>query len=345
MAKFDPEHATVPNTNFSDRNSAERFLECGKFRRCANLLLPLVHQASPPVNVYVPICAESRFNKEGVAQHLLMPNPASHTVSPIVYTTVGQWAPLISCPRKCKGYRNKYWAALTHTVRKMFRGNVSDNPTPKWNRGEKIAGWTLVIGALALIAAVLVVPEVRRFLRLQREPSSIPTPTPTTTTPATADKVFGMSAESVEELRKHNNVTRIKDVESGKMLSEIPAGSFGFADDIEIRRSLRDSRIEELALKPHAPDERFELHKLLDGQIELVGYVGPETLEHARSGLSQGEAITFFSDTWTDAANIVAVPLARLSCSRGRTLLLGDPKNPKNRRLARLVTALDCKVE
>jgi hypothetical protein len=61
MAKFDPEHATVPNTNFSDRNSAERFLECGKFKRCANLLLPLVHQASPPVNVYVPICAESRF--------------------------------------------------------------------------------------------------------------------------------------------------------------------------------------------------------------------------------------------------------------------------------------------
>jgi len=221
----------------------------------------------------------------------------------------------------------------------MFRGNVSDNPTPKWNRGEKIAGWTLVIGALALIAAVLVVPEVRRFLRLEREPSSIPAPT--TTTPATADKVFGVSAESVEELRKHNNVTRIKDVESGKMLSEIPAGSFGFADDIEIRRSLRDSRIEELALKPHAPDERFELHKLLDGQIELVGYVGPETLEHVRSGLSQGEAITFFSDTWTDAANIVAVPLARLSCSRGRTLSLNDPTNPRKQRL---VTALDCKV-
>src|SRR5258708_154126 len=87
MAKFDPEHATVPDTNFNDRNSAERFLECGKFRRCANLLLPLVHQVSPLVNVYVPICAESRFNKAGVAQHLLMPNPGSHTVSPIVYTT------------------------------------------------------------------------------------------------------------------------------------------------------------------------------------------------------------------------------------------------------------------
>ncbi len=285
-----------------------------------------------------------------MAQHLLMPNPGSHTVSPIVYTTVGQWAPLISCPRMCKGYRNKHWAALTDALRKMFRGrqteqpetaqgNAPDNPTHKWSRGEKIAAWTLIIGLLALIAAFLVVPEVRRFLRLERQPSSIPTPT---TTPATADKVFGVSAESVEELRKHNNVTRMKDAESGRMLSEIPAGSFGFADDIEIRRSLRDSRIEKLALAPHAPDDRFELHKLLDGQIELVGYVGPETLEHVRSGLSQGEAITFFSDTWTDAANIVAVPLARLSCSRGRTLSLDDPKNPKNRRL---VIALDCKVE
>jgi len=227
----------------------------------------------------------------------------------------------------------------------MFRGRQSEQPetvqgNAPWTRGDKIAGWVLIIGVLALIAAVLVVPEVRRFLRLERQPSAIPTPT--TTTPATADKVFGVSAESVEELRKHNNVTRMKDAESGRMLSEIPAGSFGFADDIEIRRSLRDSRIEKLALAPRAPDDRFELHKLLEGQIQLVGYVGPETLEHVRSGLSQEEAITFFSDTWTDAANIVAVPLARLSCSRGRTLSLDDPKNPKNRRL---VTALDCKVE
>lgn len=195
------------------------------------------------------------------------------------------------------------------------------------------------IAVLALIAAILVIPEVRRFFGLEREPSSTPTPT---TTAATADKVFGVSAESVEELRKRNNVARMKDAESGKMLAEIPAGSFGFADDIEIRRSLRDSRIEKLTLETHAPDERFELHKLLDGQIELVGYVGPETLEHVRSGLSQEEAITFFSDTWANATNIVAVPLAKLSCSRGRTLSLDGPKNPKNRRL---VSALDCKVE
>jgi hypothetical protein len=229
----------------------------------------------------------------------------------------------------------------------MFRGRQSEQPetvqgNAPWTRGDKIAGWTLIIGVLALIGAVLVIPEVRRFLRLEQEPSvAIPTPTPA---PAN-NKVFGVFAKNVEELRKSNNVTLMKEVESGRMLSEIPAGSFGFADDIEIRRSLRDSRIEKLALAPHAPDDRFELHKLLDGQIQLVGYVGPETLEHVRSGLSQGEAITFFSDPWTGAANIVAVPLARLSCSRGRTLSSGAPKNPRNRRLARLVTALDCKVE
>ena len=162
MAKFDPEHATVPDTNFSERNSAERFLESGKFRPCANLLLPLIHQPSFPVNVYIPVCAKSRFNKTGVAQHLLVPDPGSRIVSPEVYTTVAKWAPHISCPRKCKGYRNKRWAALADALRRMFRGRQSGQPgTAQGNASNDGPltkamnnGWVQGLGGLSIAALI-----------------------------------------------------------------------------------------------------------------------------------------------------------------------------------------------
>lgn len=165
MAKFDPEHATVPDTNFGDRNSAERFLECGKFRQCANLMLPLPEQTSPSVHVYIPICAESRFERTGVAQFMPMPtvrNGRSGQVNPVTYTTVAQWAPLISCPRKCEGYRNKRWANLKHALRSMFRGRQSGLPgtaresTPNDGPLTKAFsnGWVQGLGVTSIAALV-----------------------------------------------------------------------------------------------------------------------------------------------------------------------------------------------
>lgn len=350
MAEFDPEHATVPDTDFTDRNSAERFLECGKFRPCSNLLLPLIHQPSPPVNVYVPICAESRFNKAGVAKHLPMPNPGSRIVSPIVYTTVGQWAPLISCPSDCKGYRSKQPASPAEMLQpaqppqdeqpETVQANAPDNSAPnKWSRDQKIGLGILIASVLAILIS-LMVPEVRQFVGLEKKPSvAVPTSAPAPTPAIT--KVFGVFAKNVEELRKTNKVTRMKEAESDKTLSEIPAGSFGFASGYFISDALKDSRINAVELQPHAPLNHFEIDKLSDGQLELVGYVGPETLENVRSGLSQGEAITFYSYSWPDAANVVAIPLTQFLCPRERSIPVDDPTDPKH---LEILGALDCKV-
>src|ERR1700722_18713019 len=114
MAKFDPDHAVVPDTNFGDKNSAERYLECGKFRRCANLRLIPAHV--PSVLLYLPVCMESRFNKTGNAEFLPMPVYGA-ALSPLTYTTVGQWASHISCPRDCKGYRSQRWAKILRWIR------------------------------------------------------------------------------------------------------------------------------------------------------------------------------------------------------------------------------------
>jgi membrane protein implicated in regulation of membrane protease activity len=154
MAKFDPQHAVVPPTNFGDKNSAERFLECGKFRRCANLTLVYGYQRNPLVSVYLPVCRESRFERTGWAQAMQMPGPSTPT-SPVTYTTVAQWAPLISCPRNCKGYRSQRWARILRWIRP--KATQKDIPAS----GVLSNGWvqgfgvTSVVTFAALVAAII----------------------------------------------------------------------------------------------------------------------------------------------------------------------------------------------
>lgn len=93
------------SVNFSDRNAVERFLETDKFRPCANLLcapVKLQHQ-----QLFMPMCKEGRFDRQGIAEFLDMPNTQVRHLSPLIYTIIPSWAPLISCPPDCKGYRNR----------------------------------------------------------------------------------------------------------------------------------------------------------------------------------------------------------------------------------------------
>jgi hypothetical protein len=153
MAKFDPQHAVVPDTNFGDKNSAERFLECGKFRRCANLRLIPAHL--PSALLYIPACLESRFNKAGTAQWLPLPVYGA-PLSPITYTTVGQWAPLISCPRDCKGYRSQRWARILRwlkpkTAQKAIQTDIPGSGvlSNAWVQGLGVASILTFAGLLA----------------------------------------------------------------------------------------------------------------------------------------------------------------------------------------------------
>jgi len=50
----------------------------------------------------------------------------------------------------------------------------SSTTLQSWSRGEKIAAWTLVLTILAVIAGWLVVPELRRWLRLDIYPIAMP---------------------------------------------------------------------------------------------------------------------------------------------------------------------------
>jgi hypothetical protein len=163
MAKFDPKHVVVPVTNFGDKNSAERFLECGKFRRCANLDLIFLNQQSPSVSVYLPACNESRFDRTGVAKDFDMPTPNTW-ISPVTFRTVAYWAPLISCPRDCKGYRSQRWARIL----RWLRPKATQKDTPA-SGGVFSNGWVqtfggaFVLALFAFVGAVTSGTDVKTF--------------------------------------------------------------------------------------------------------------------------------------------------------------------------------------
>lgn len=113
MARFNPD-AKVPDTDFRDRNSVDRYLECGRFKRCANL--QSVPARLPDGTAYLPVCTKSRFNRTGFATEIEMPAPG-RTLGVITQATLGLWAPLISCPRDCREYKNRRLAKVEAVTR------------------------------------------------------------------------------------------------------------------------------------------------------------------------------------------------------------------------------------
>jgi hypothetical protein len=164
MAKFDPENAVIPDTDFSDKNSAERFLDCGKFRPCANLLL--LPARRPEVLLYVPTCWELRFQKKSVAEIIPMPDPRVR-LDVVTAASIPDWAGHISCPRDCKGYRSKCWNNLCTKLFGPARGTYESWLAARGKRAKENSssegsalgrafsnGWVQGLGCAFLAALV-----------------------------------------------------------------------------------------------------------------------------------------------------------------------------------------------
>jgi len=108
-------------TNFGDQNSVEEFLKDKKFRQhCVNLRcspVQLQHQ-----RLYMPMCDEWRFDRQGIAEAFEMPSAKVGRLSPVTYMVIPTWAPFISCPLKCKGYKNRAVAKVERVGKEVAAG-------------------------------------------------------------------------------------------------------------------------------------------------------------------------------------------------------------------------------
>lgn len=202
-----------------------------------------------------------------------------------------------------------------------------------------------IAGAIATVIGVVIgaltVPEVRRFFHLDKPSISQPTGTSTAPPPQTEPPrkpLQVITADNIFELRQKNQVTQLHKTESGKTLSEIPPGSFGFTMESSlITRDLGDPQ--DLEISSTGPTDEFEIHKLADSTALLVAFVGSETLDRLREDVKLKEPVSLYSDSWKEASTAVALPLTQVKCSRYRYFSDGDKGKRK------LIAVLDCQTQ
>jgi hypothetical protein len=107
------------------------------------------------------------------------------------------------------------------------------------------------------------------------------------------------AAADNEQLRSMRGLRLLESAEEGFAAEHLPNGVFGFTY----------SPSEAVPLFMKKTWHSFEVHKLADGTLHLVGFVTAKEAIIARQ-TAPGE-ITLFPDPWEDAKELVSVPLVR----------------------------------
>jgi hypothetical protein len=207
-------------------------------------------------------------------------------------------------------------------------------PWRSWTRADKLSLLAIVIGIILTVIVIFVtiyLPEVRIRLGLDKpkvESNAAPPakdfepeakPHEPEIKPLVAE-----SAPSVQEMRRKHRVSLISPMEGDKTTAEVQPNSFGFAFSTPI---IYRSPIQ---IQVSGSKRDFEIHKLADSSLLVVGYVGPETFIRLREGVRPDADVTLYSSPIKEASDLVALPLNRLKCPRSRSVEAAQ--------------ALDCKV-
>jgi hypothetical protein len=196
---------------------------------------------------------------------------------------------------------------------------VKSKTTLTWTRDQKIGTATVCICVLGLSLSFLV-PEVRQFFGLEHKPEAVLNAKSSesfskkpTVSPNEADA-------EISKLRALHGVSLILINESGKSLSEMPVNSYAFVDpfDLVVYTSIRAS--EQPSIYPNHVTRGMEIHKLQDATVQIVCYVGSETLTRLRAGLRKHDQLTIYSRNWEEARNLVSIPLTELEVFRRRDI-------------------------
>jgi hypothetical protein len=204
---------------------------------------------------------------------------------------------------------------------------------------EKIALAT----ALIAMAAILIAPfneDVRQYAKEkyhhwfragkppgQAHETAPQTPTQTPPSVGSVSKTNSLVAEpgaSPAELRQRHHVRRLSEFESGKTTEEIPADSFGYASPVALQFKRRHP------IELYTSGEPLEVHKLHDGSLMVLGYVGTETYLRLQEGAQNGEKISFYSGPFKAFSHLMSIPVSRIECDRFRSVAA--------------VRVLDCKI-
>jgi hypothetical protein len=193
----------------------------------------------------------------------------------------------------------------------------------RFSLGERLG----LIGLAATVIGIIIslfVPEVRLRLGIDKPSIQMAIPNPAKPSDSGPKSLSAEFASGVEEMRQRHHVDLIPQVESEKTTLEVPTDSFGFVNPSSVTLG------HPMPIYYAGSKGTFEIHKLHDGSLVILGFVGPESFIHLREGVKNGEPITIHSTAFDQATKLFAFPLTRIECYRHRDL--------------GAVSALDCKV-
>jgi hypothetical protein len=123
----------------------------------------------------MPVCLEGRFKRTGVAEFIEMPLPPS-PLSPVTYTSIPVWAPLVSCASDCRGYRNRTRARIYKAVRQATRWFIHGHGSDESRTVHAKKWWERPLGSVLLGIVVTVVGGLILWFIIHRydEPTSSP---------------------------------------------------------------------------------------------------------------------------------------------------------------------------
>lgn len=199
--------------------------------------------------------------------------------------------------------------------------NKEIKSSEKWYKSLWSRWWikalAFIIGFIALILAIW-------GLYVYKNPPSAPEPTISESI-ETSTGIFVNPIDSIEKakqgreaLRTSRKLRELQPLETGKYLKEAPLGAYGFGDPIYIGAyNLDENKIN--FSKFHHELYDFEIHRLIDGKLFLIGFVNNENsaeLTTKKGGID----FVLFPDPWMEMTNLVSIPFDKIKNINFRSL-------------------------
>ena len=117
----------------------------------------------------------------------------------------------------------------------------------------------------------------------------------------------------IEVLRALHQVRLIDPEQEGTSASRLPAGVYGFTY----------SPVNAAPLFREKKAQTFEVHKLPDDRVHLVGFITKEAAEASTS--TEQMDLQVYPEAWEDAFTAVSIPESRIRRSQGPSRSDGNP--------------------
>jgi len=223
-------------------------------------------------------------------------------------------------------------------TRKSFKEHVEQHPVP-FVASCVMAAFVAGAGA-AEWRRTPDIEELSRYRALGASPEQLKGKLSPTEDPALIKKVDNsllpnnnntnaLSADAArkrDEIRLRHSVRKLRELEHGLPIGEVPNGVYGFAFPNEVEFLLRERddgnaswmQYKHAALAPNQEySSRIEIHKLQDGTLSVVGFLSEADLQLLESPNADGRVI-LYQKPWEEARAVASVPLARIRTMRNR---------------------------